>query len=1122
MAFLGSPPQPYWPSQFVADPAFDPELAAVDDAQQSALPHSVVHHQPSAADNAAAIASTAASITNHHHHHHHILDPALSDDMPPPQGQHPIIFHQTSPHSYAPPPFDTGLPPPVPDQIFSPTRIRAASSKDLHTHNNGEVVMDDGHGAAYIAPAQHPFLGNGMHHPDMHQPQGQPPQIKFRATTSSNSASGSHGRRPKMTKEEQMARRQKEDRERMRRDQEDQLRAEGKESWIAPTTAAAAAAAAAPKRKTVKMVKKKAPVAAPATGDEDDTSPEADSSREGKRQAKLDSRTAAAAATAAQEVDDGLAAESIDMDDSLDGLQDEGKLLATNEESPEEEEDKSAEDLNDAIEDHEAYLEKSGDVADDAGSDDREEHPEESNGKKETATRTSVRRAALGKGSASTPPARPTRSTAKAAPNKPAPAARSSRSTRSAGEPEKVLQEITTTRSGRTTRSALSTKPPVKEERKESPTPTQAAAATTPAPVTTAAAAASTPPALAPLKITTRKQTVTTAASPSSPAVSKTRVSLKSLSTSAVAPSTIVDAKSPSSVRTEPKSGQSIAPVVMLFGYPAGANPPCDVSSVSVTVESTKTNKICMMTADDMRRPATPAAEGEAEAGDKMDIDGEKEDLEVGVLDSETPPAPDEKQANPGSPPAQRLSSTPDANANGRFSWDLVGQLLKADIGFDPATDELVGFHHKDPLLLSCDRHLNTAMTMAAKEGVRMPKWYVYEKQQQQSSRDPSLLRPPPSPPVDLCSRILLLLLVEEEPQDNPPSMHLLSWSAHALSLGLLVPQLPTAAAWGYLGHKTVALLASRHLLPETASFVRSLLYRDQTIMDAAVWADRYAHVPLGRYSKGWHYIDARDEPPTSCGIQYNRDCGDDGGKGGCVVSALVNMTSRLQDDTLPWPQRAQALRFVLHFLGDIHQPLHTEHLARGGNGVHVRFHNHDTNLHSIWDSAIIEAAHGRASDRSIARLTDDLYNRLSDGGMYAADKEHWRSCLNVSDVQECALQWANESNAYICSYVLAGEVEGKELGGDYADGAVPIIERMIAAAGYRLAGWLNMIVCGRDGLEEQAEGGDKLAGFGQDEVDKTFGMMEMRDREDVEIDAAIAEYESKEGLAWQGLRVQG
>ncbi|EPS42307.1 hypothetical protein H072_3732 [Dactylellina haptotyla CBS 200.50] len=336
--------------------------------------------------------------------------------------------------------------------------------------------------------------------------------------------------------------------------------------------------------------------------------------------------------------------------------------------------------------------------------------------------------------------------------------------------------------------------------------------------------------------------------------------------------------------------------------------------------------------------------------------------------------------------------------------------------------------------------------------------------------------------------------------------------SSTFLALAVLAPA--SVTAWGFYGHKTVALLASRYLLPDTAVFVRTYLYKDQSIMDAAVWADRYAHIPLGRYSKTWHYIDAQDNPPDQCGVQYNRDCAINGG--GCVVSALVNMTARIQDADLPWPQRAQALRFILHFLGDIHQPLHTEHKLRGGNSIHVKFHHQDTNLHSIWDSRIIEAARGKPTERGIIGFANELQDRI-EGGEYAAFTEHWRGCLNITDAETCSVSWANDANELICSYVLKDDVEGKELSGEYAAGAVPLIEKQVAMAGYRLAGWLNMIVTGTDGLTEAGS----LRGY--DAGDLVFsGVKDTIEEEDVEIYKQMEEAEAqREKEGFQGIRGQ-
>lgn len=94
-------------------------------------------------------------------------------------------------------------------------------------------------------------------------------------------------------------------------------------------------------------------------------------------------------------------------------------------------------------------------------------------------------------------------------------------------------------------------------------------------------------------------------------------------------------------------------------------------------------------------------------------------------------------------------------------------------------------------------------------------------------------------------------------------------------------------AAWGMLGHRTVALLASRYLLPETALWVKGLLPGSQSMVTASTWPDYYAHTPGGRYSAPWHWIDSKDDPPHTCSVNYSRDCH---GEEGCIVSAIANM----------------------------------------------------------------------------------------------------------------------------------------------------------------------------------------------------------------------------------------
>lgn len=97
------------------------------------------------------------------------------------------------------------------------------------------------------------------------------------------------------------------------------------------------------------------------------------------------------------------------------------------------------------------------------------------------------------------------------------------------------------------------------------------------------------------------------------------------------------------------------------------------------------------------------------------------------------------------------------------------------------------------------------------------------------------------------------------------------------------------ATCWGTLGHRTVAYLAQRYFSSETETYVNNLL-EDEDISDAALWADIIRHTPLGAGTAGWHYIDAKDDPPRKCAVKFSRDCHTDGG---CVVSAITNMVSQ-------------------------------------------------------------------------------------------------------------------------------------------------------------------------------------------------------------------------------------
>lgn len=158
---------------------------------------------------------------------------------------------------------------------------------------------------------------------------------------------------------------------------------------------------------------------------------------------------------------------------------------------------------------------------------------------------------------------------------------------------------------------------------------------------------------------------------------------------------------------------------------------------------------------------------------------------------------------------------------------------------------------------------------------------------------------------------------------------------------------LPTVSAWGAMGHETVALIAQNYVKSATASWAQNILgsTSDTYMADVSTWADSYRYTTAGKFSAPYHYIDAEDSPPSSCGVDYNRDCG----SSGCSVSAIANYTNRVADSTLSSSDHLDALRFIIHFIGDLHQPLHDEAINVGGNTISVKFNGSSTNLHHIW-----------------------------------------------------------------------------------------------------------------------------------------------------------------------------
>ncbi|MGH8084304.1 MAG: S1/P1 nuclease [Lysobacter sp.] len=161
--------------------------------------------------------------------------------------------------------------------------------------------------------------------------------------------------------------------------------------------------------------------------------------------------------------------------------------------------------------------------------------------------------------------------------------------------------------------------------------------------------------------------------------------------------------------------------------------------------------------------------------------------------------------------------------------------------------------------------------------------------------------------------------------------------------------------AWGPQGHRLVAALAWSGLTPQARGEILVLLAGepDPSLPGIANWADqlRAADPDLGKRSAPWHYVNIAEE---DCQYDAARDCPG----GNCVVGAIDRQLAILADHGQPLAARRQALKFVVHFVGDVHQPLHAGYgHDKGGNTVQINLDGDGSNLHRLWDSGLLNTA---------------------------------------------------------------------------------------------------------------------------------------------------------------------
>lgn len=262
-----------------------------------------------------------------------------------------------------------------------------------------------------------------------------------------------------------------------------------------------------------------------------------------------------------------------------------------------------------------------------------------------------------------------------------------------------------------------------------------------------------------------------------------------------------------------------------------------------------------------------------------------------------------------------------------------------------------------------------------------------------------------------------------------------------ALASAALFTTPTPARAWGRMGHRAAGKLAEGRLSPTAAAAVRDLLNPGETLADASTWADEVRRqIPE---SAPWHYVNV----PITEEKYSARFCPEQG----CVVEKIGDFLRVLADPQAPRAERQKALRFVAHFVQDLHQPVHVGHRDdRGGNDLQVQFFGKGSNLHRVWDSGLIERAFADED-----QLLHDLAGLEKD----SRDDARWSGGT--------AEDWATESllaarDAYRATGQDRELKRGEKLGDAYQEANLPVARKRLAQSAARLAGLLNAAFAGK------------------------------------------------------------
>ena len=242
------------------------------------------------------------------------------------------------------------------------------------------------------------------------------------------------------------------------------------------------------------------------------------------------------------------------------------------------------------------------------------------------------------------------------------------------------------------------------------------------------------------------------------------------------------------------------------------------------------------------------------------------------------------------------------------------------------------------------------------------------------------------------------------------------------------------ASAWGVTGHRVVAEIAENHLTNRAKRKLKKLIGK-QKLAYWANWPDNVRNSPEWKNTSTWHYVNI---PPQESKEQFIEQLKNNNKPN--IYTAIQNVKGIIVDKNTPDADREIYLRFLVHFLGDMMQPMHTgREEDLGGNLIKIQFFKKDTNLHSLWDSGLIDNT--KYSYTEFARVLD------------VKSKEE------INQIQSGSLEdWLYESHQ-AANQIYASVKPGENYSYDYQEQYKDLLERQLLHAGLRLAKILNEVL---------------------------------------------------------------